>query len=435
MERAIQAAQGAIQAVHPGRLVSLTVTLPDVAINADHRPGITLGSDCRWLTPDEDHALYGTGEALRLALSEPDGFEAHRAAWTVLDDGTGPAPVAFWAVPPALEPSPPTLWVPRVLLRRHTERTTLTVSLRRDATPVAEMAPRWLADARALVAGYARRGLPSIAARAPGCSIGSWTDRVRRTTDAIAAGRIAKAVLARRLRIDLTESADPQGLADRLADLHPSCCTFAVPHGGGHVVAASPERLVVKRGARVVSTALAGTAPRHASSEADARTAADLLASPKERREHAIVADAIAEALGEVCEAVERPDTPGIMRLRQVQHLWTPVTGRLRPGAGLLDVVTRLHPTPAVVGWPRKAALDWLRTMNEGRDGLYTGVAGWIDHNGDGEAAMILRSAFIEDRSAVLWAGAGIMAESDPVHEWAEIDMKLSTMLNLFGDP
>ncbi len=411
------------------------MTLPDDAAGPGRLPSKTLGSDCRWLTPDEDRALYGTGEALRLVLSDPDEFEAYRLAWSVVGDGVGPPPLAFWTLPSPLDSPSPVLWVPRVLLRRHAGRSTVTVSLRRGAAPVAETARLWMAEARALLAGRPQSDLPAIAALTSGCDVAGWTDRVRRTTEAIAAGRLAKAVLARRLSIRLTDTADPGVLADGLADLYPSCCSFSLPHGNGHVVAASPERLAVKRGAHVVSTALAGTARRHAGPEDDARAAADLLASPKERREHAIVADAIVEALAKVCDTVERPETPVIMRLRQVQHLWTPITGCLQPEVRFLDVVSRLHPTPAVLGWPRSAALDWLRAMEEVRDGLYTGVAGWIDRDGDGEAAMVLRSAYVEGRAAVLWAGAGIMAESDAARELAETDLKLSTLLNLFEAP
>ncbi|WP_299440325.1 isochorismate synthase MenF [uncultured Rhodospira sp.] len=434
LERAIRDALEGIEAARPGSLVSLSVPLPDDGASAS--TGVAPGGDCRWLTPGEDSAFYGAGAAFRLALRASGDFDPHRRGWVVLGgDGTVPPPVAFWTLPPALDTTAPVLWVPRVLMRRQAGRTSLTVSLRRGTAPVAEMARVWLAEARGLLAGRSHGEVPAIAARTPGCDQAEWADRVRRTTEAIAAGRLTKAVLARRLSIRLTRAADPTVLADRLADLHPSCSTFCLPHGNGHVVAASPERLAVKRGSRVVSSALAGTACRHARTEDDDRAATDLRASPKERREHAIVADAIAEALAEVCDSVDRPETPGLMRLRQVQHLWTPVTGHLRPGVGFLDIVSRLHPTPAVLGWPRRAALDWLRTMNEGRDGLYTGVAGWVDRDGDGEAAVILRSTSVEGRTASLWAGAGIMAESDPAREWAETELKLSTMLSLFGDP
>ncbi|MCW2309053.1 isochorismate synthase [Rhodobium gokarnense] len=428
LEHAITAAMDAIAAVPAGHLVSLTVELPN------DLPSIHPAGDCRWLSPDGDCALYAAGEAFRIALAEPAAFEAHRAAWTALGDIDAP-PLAFWTMPPALDPALPELWVPRVLLRRADGHTTLTVSLLRGAVPVPVAALRWLEDARSLLGGGTERTLPAIAARIPGSDLADWSDRVRRTTAAIAEGRLAKAVLARKLTVRLAGRADARALADRLATLHPSCATFCLPHGPGHVVAASPERLAVKRGSRVSSAALAGTTRRHASRAADAMAAAELLASPKEREEHAIVADTISEALAEVCATVERPDAPAIMRLRQVQHLWTEISGTLKPGTGFLDVVARLHPTPAVLGAPRKAALDWLGEMNEGRDGLYTGVAGWIDRNGDGEAAMVLRSAYVEDRTAVLWAGAGIVAGSDPGREWTETDLKLSTLLNLFSDP
>ncbi len=123
--------------------------------------------------------------------------------------------------------------------------------------------------------------------------------------------------------------------------------------------------------------------------------------------------------------------TPSLMKLRGLQHLWTPVTGTLRPGFGLLEAIDRLHPTPAVLGFPKIAARNWLNGVEERRDGLYTGLAGWIDLDGDGEAAVVLRAAHVEGREAHLWAGAGIMAASDPDAEWAETELKMSALLDL----
>ena len=123
------------------------------------------------------------------------------------------------------------------------------------------------------------------------------------------------------------------------------------------------------------------------------------------------------------------------MALRFVQHLLTPISGELRAGIGLLDLVKHLHPTPAVLGFPREAAALWLETIGEQRDGLYTGVAGWIDSAGDGVAAVVLRSAMIHDCRAVLWAGAGIMADSLSVAEFAETELKMATMLEVLRSP
>ena len=123
------------------------------------------------------------------------------------------------------------------------------------------------------------------------------------------------------------------------------------------------------------------------------------------------------------------------MSLRHVLHLWTELQGQLRADIGLLDAVTRLHPTPAVLGIPGETALNLLDNLGETRDCLYTGVAGWVDRQGDGDAVVILRSAYLEPDSAVLWAGAGIVAGSDSVSELNEIEMKLATMLEVLGAP
>lgn len=157
-------------------------------------------------------------------------------------------------------------------------------------------------------------------------------------------------------------------------------------------------------------------------------TASRLFADDKERREHRIVVEAIAEAMRELCDEVDIPPAPKFMRLPNLQHLWTPVSGRARGEIDLFDALARIHPTPAVLGFPPKAARAFLDRAGEERDGLYTGLAGWIDLAGDGEAAVVLRSAFLRGREAALWAGAGIMADFDPAAEWEETELKMATM-------
>jgi len=427
LEAAIVALRDDIAAVEPGCLVSVCLALP-----AKMRPRDgAWGGDSRWLAPSDGMLLHGAGVAARLEDVDSNRFRAECARWVQLGDEIA-SPLFFFTMSAATRPGHSSLWLPRALVRDRPGVATIILSARRDESPVAEMIRRWLDELRRLLP--ARDGEPE-----PGRVLqvvatpddGEWCARVRAATAAIAGGEFAKVVLARRLRASLSVDIDANQLADRLATDHPECCVFSLPHAGGHVVAASPERLAVKRGTQVVSHALAGTAARCGVPDKDAAVAAMLLSSLKERREHSVVVEAIAAGLAQVCDAVAHARIPVVMRLRRVQHLWTSVSGRLRPGFGLLDVVARLHPTPAVLGFPRQAAMDWLRRVEAPRDGLYTGVAGWIDRNGDGDAVMVLRSAHVEGRDATLWAGAGIMAESDPDAELAETDLKLTTMLDL----
>jgi salicylate biosynthesis isochorismate synthase/menaquinone-specific isochorismate synthase len=138
-------------------------------------------------------------------------------------------------------------------------------------------------------------------------------------------------------------------------------------------------------------------------------------------------------ALGEVCEQVDAPGEPTLMRLRNVQHLFTPLRGTVRGDAGVLDLVGRLHPTPALGGQPREAALAWIRER-EGLDrGWYGAPVGWVDARGQGEFAVAIRSALVGRYEASLFAGAGIVAASDPEREERETNIKLRAMLGALG--
>ena len=429
---AVGAAVDRLASIEAGRLVSLSIALPSAPVG--HR--LNVGGDSAWIATSRNFSMYGSGVAVRFEDSVGDRFQAACEYWCPLDR-QGIPPVAWFCASSPTSAPRLSLWIPRVLLRQGPEGAIVTLSALRDAVSPAEVAHQWLTELRHFL------DPPAPAPRADNAFVSlqatpdaeTWRSRVRAAKSEIAAGRFVKAVLARRLGIRLARPTVPREIAARLAHIHPECHAVCFPHGAGSVVAASPELVAAKRGRRLVSHALAGTAARHVRPDDDARAAAALLASAKERHEHGIVVDAIAARLAEICDGVEHPATPAVMPLRFLQHLCTPVSGRLRPGIGLLDAVCHIHPTPAVVGHPVAAARAWLGEVGESRDGLYSGVAGWIDAAGDGDAVVVLRSAYLEDRTAVLWAGAGIVAASDPDAELAETELKLATMLEVLRTP
>jgi isochorismate synthase len=201
---------------------------------------------------------------------------------------------------------------------------------------------------------------------------------------------------------------------------------------------ASPERLArVEEGAdgvrRVGSGALAGSAPRGATPEEDDALGRRLLASAKDLDEHAIVGDMIAHALAPLCLRVEHGGAPALERLRNVQHLFTPVSGVLRPGRGIFDAVAALHPTPAVGGMPRDRALAAIRELEREPRGLYAGVVGWADLAGRGDSAVAIRSALVDGDRARVFAGGGIVATSDPDVEVEETRLKMAAVLEALG--
>jgi isochorismate synthase len=253
---------------------------------------------------------------------------------------------------------------------------------------------------------------------------------------AIARGDLEKVVLARACRITRRGGFDPARALRALCALHPGCFVFGVGRGTRAFVGATPERLVRREGALVEASALAGSAPRGRTPAEDERLARALRESKKEQREHEVVRRAIAAALAPACEALDAPEAPGLLRLDGIQHLYTPIAGRLRPGDGadLFALAGRLHPTPAVCGAPRAEARAFL-AAHEGLDrGGYAGGVGWLAPGGDGELAVALRCALLEGRRATLYAGAGIVEGSEPDAELAETRLKLRAALGALVD-
>ena len=256
-----------------------------------------------------------------------------------------------------------------------------------------------------------------------------FLDRVSAVLAEIAAGSLDKLVLAREVTVHANRPLRQADLLGRLRALHPSCTAFAVDGFLG----ATPELLLARCGARITSVPLAGTAARSGDPGSDRRAEAALLASVKERAEHRVVVDAISSALAPVVEQLEVPDGPVIRELRNVSHLGTSITGTLAKRDGsypsALELVGLLHPTPAVAGTPVDLALDYLAKLEELDRDRYAGPVGWVDARGDGEWYLGIRSAIVEGSSARLFAGVGIVADSEPAAELAETQLKLQAFL------
>lgn len=260
-----------------------------------------------------------------------------------------------------------------------------------------------------------------------------WTGVVRTARDAIRAGGLRKVVLARALELVCTPAPDPLTLLARLRAAYPECaCFLADPGRGQAYLGATPERLARMEAGQVSLAALAGTVPRGATPAADAAQQRLILDSAKEREEHAIVVEAIRAALAG-CGTVDMPAEPEARALKNVWHLFTPISLVPAPGLSLLDLVERLHPTPAVGGLPRVAALDAIRRFESFDRGWYGGPLGWLNARGEGEFAVTLRSGVVKGRRVRLFAGGGIVADSDPEREFEETRIKFRPLLDALG--
>jgi salicylate biosynthesis isochorismate synthase/menaquinone-specific isochorismate synthase len=255
---------------------------------------------------------------------------------------------------------------------------------------------------------------------------------VERAVERIRAGEIEKVVLAREVRVHAPQPIDPAPVFDGLRTAFPACYCYCVGTPELAFVGASPELLIRRDGARAQTVALAGTTRRSADPAVDAHLGEQLLRSAKNRGEQAIVTRRIERVLRPVSVWVAAADQPSLVKVQNVQHLATPIRAQLREPVALLELAERLHPTPAVGGEPPEAVR--LIPALEGLDrGWYAGAVGWANLDEDGELCVALRCALLRDRVAHLYAGCGIVAESEPAAELAETEVKLQALLPLLA--
>lgn len=326
------------------------------------------------------------------------------------------------------------IFVPRWQVARTGERTVavanLPVAAGADLDALTEKI--WRAHAKFRAFDYAA---PDFSAAPPAgqkisiAESGDYLAAVRRGLEFIAAGELQKIVLARAKDLAAAQPLHPLRLLNGLRQRFADCYAFSVANGRGQsFIGASPERLLRVREGTLLTEALAGSTRRGATASDDAALAAALLHSDKDRREHRLVLDSMTRRLSPLGLKLEFAERPGLLRLANVQHLHTPVQAALPAGVRLLDVLARLHPTPAVGGSPRGPAVTRIRELENFPRGLYGGALGWIDARGDGEFFVGLRSALIDGARARLYAGAGIVTGSSPEKEFAETELKFKAM-------
>ncbi|WP_322521662.1 isochorismate synthase [Guyparkeria halophila] len=246
---------------------------------------------------------------------------------------------------------------------------------------------------------------------------------------------LRKVVLSRSIDIEADAALDVRAMVDALRDRNPQAYVFAVPTiGGGTLLGASPELLLRKKDDVVVSNPLAGSRPRPANAADEAAVIDELMASDKDRREHALVVEAVAAGLSPFCRTLDVPEAPEVIRTSSMLHLSTRIEGRLAdPEVSSLEMALALHPTPAVCGTPCDLARSAISRLEGYCRDQYCGVVGWMDARGDGEWAVSIRCGLLKQNGMRLYAGAGIVDGSEPDSEWDETTAKLNTMLDVFG--
>jgi menaquinone-specific isochorismate synthase len=370
--------------------------------------------------------VVGWGEAARLlptgvrsGTALADDVEGLLAAITVRDDvglpGCGALAITSLVFDPTAAGS--VVVVPKVVLGRRDGRCWLTLVTPPGAVEVPALRRRPVAAASAPPA--------RVSAAVPPAE--EWERAVADAVVGLRAGELDKVVLARALDVTADATLDPRAVASRLATRFPGCFTFLCDG----LVGASPELLVRRLGRHAESVVLAGTVRRGATAEEDAELEHQLLTSAKNAVEHHWAAESVREVLSEVAADVVADPAPQLLRLANVSHLATHLQAWLPPDApSALELAARLHPTAAVGGTPTADALEMIRRLEAAPRDRYAGPVGWVDGSGDGEFAIALRCAQLDGSSARLWAGAGIVADSDPAAEVAETTVKFDAVLS-----
>jgi salicylate biosynthesis isochorismate synthase/menaquinone-specific isochorismate synthase len=433
--------------------VPVDVEDPSAAIFASRR------ADDRWFCweqPDRDgFALAGLGEAACVVSRGPDRFAevARTAAETMRDRiasepdelpaGAGPvwvggfafdeegASAAHWS---SFEPA--LAFVPELSIHRRGAVTLATVAVLTDHAGSGDA----LARVRSRLASLRREPLPLVdphpTARATIASVQPperYEAAVEAAVARIRAGDLEKTVLAREVTVDAPSAHDPAAVFGGLRSVFPSCFCFCVGTPEGAFLGASPELLLRREGAGLATVALAGSTRRSADPAVDDHLGERLLRSAKDRSEHVIVARRIERSLRPHAVWVEAAKEPVLVQVANIQHLATPVRAQLAEPRSAFDLAGLLHPTPAVGGEPRKPALEAIAELERMDRGWYAAPVGWMDAAEDGELCVALRSALLRDRTAHLYAGAGIVADSDPASELAETELKLDALLPLLA--
>lgn len=423
-----------------------------LALTNDGLATLTESGQMYWACPRDEFSLAGLGAVAIFAPEGPGRFASVDSAWSsLLEDavsdnpdegiaGLGPTLMGGFAFDPN---TPQTgLWdgfpsahliVPRVLLTSIGQKTWVTVSMLvgTDGKPDADIddlaalvvTSGDASDDREITLDAAGSELSFTESR----TAAEWRSLVSSAVGEICSGEMQKVVLAREVHGTASDDIDEFATIRNLRDAHLNSFVFGYWRGSSAFIGATPERLVRLDGRDVRASSLAGTEMRGATPEEDEALAALLLRSAKDLAEHSAVRDALYDALSEISDEVEAAESPSLLTLPHLHHLHTPVRAHLREGHSLLGVVARLHPTPAVGGTPRIAALRFIKDREQLDRGWYAGPIGWIGRD-NGEFAVALRSAVIVGSDATLFAGCGIVADSDPELEYRESVLKLRPM-------
>ena len=402
---------------------------------------------------DGERTIAGLGSVQTIQSAKAERFEDVEAQWDALMEcasvhnpydiyGTGPVAFGGFSFDP-LRPqgeewsrfAPSFFYVPELMMTFYGGETYVTVNMVCEDAESSRLFDRIEKRKQAILSNMklpSEREAVLMELRAGDTQ--TWKSSVQAAVNQIEMDdELKKVVLARKATAAFDGTISSDRILRRLDEGQPESFVFSIEAMDSCFLGASPERLVKKRAQTVLTTCLAGSTARGTTEEEDEKLALALLHDGKNRIEHDYVVQMIREEMQSMCERVTVPDAPVVMKVRDIQHLYTPVVGEANKEDSILRFVETLHPTPALGGLPSEKALGVIRELEEMDRGFYAAPVGWMDYRKNGEFAVAIRSGLIVQNEAFLYAGCGVVPESIPETELEETNMKLRPMLRAIG--
>lgn len=406
-----------------------------------------------WSDPTKELTLVGIGSALTFETEEAeDRFQYIEREWEQLlknsiikcaenVPASGPALIGGFSFDPykrktALWESYPAakMTLPKYLLTIYRGKTYLTVNrVVADSDDAISLAHRLIEEQTKLCQSTSLPELTTATFQKEEINPQAWLKSVEKATADIQNNELEKIVLARELRIFSNETFSPETILLRLQKEQPFSYLFAFESGNDCFIGASPERLIKQIGEKLYFTCLAGSIKRGENEQTDEQLGSMLLNDRKNLHEHKLVVDMITDIVSTMSKEIDIPPAPTLYKMRDIQHLYTPIKAKSAEES-MLSILKALHPTPALGGSPQKLALERIRETEELDRGWYAAPIGWLDHQQNGEFAAAIRSALLSGKQASLFAGCGIVRDSELASEYDETNIKFRPMLSALGE-
>lgn len=402
-----------------------------------------------WMSSIDDYTIVGIGEANEIIAKNESRYEATETKWKQMIDGaiihnpyrvkgTGVVAIGGMTFDPERQKS--SLWknyehsqftIPAFTLTKNKEDYYLTITTTVGKHDQYQTLAKNMLQREEQLLKYEPKKLNRIEIlHEEEIKPSDWLETVRLAREKIRHNQANKIVLAREVRLTFNNEAEMTPILDSLMKNQPHCYIFAFERHGDCFIGATPERLVKVSKDKLLSTCLAGTAPRGKTFVEDEKISKDLLQDQKNLEEHEYVVQMITNSIAPYCSHIDIPDHPIVHRLKNLHHLYTPVKATFKENYHVLDIVKQLHPTPALGGVPREKSLLFIREHELLDRGWYGAPIGWMDSEDHAEFAVAIRSGLIQGKEASLFAGVGVMKDSDLQLEYEETKMKLLPMLS-----